>query len=445
MLRRSLRRRLPIATAMPAASAAKSFGPGDVPDTYLKAAPHPEWQQAMTSEFSSLVENNTWEYADISELNRRKAIGCRWVYKTKNNHDGSVPYKACLVIKGYKQSLVGETFAPVVRLTSFCALIALCARFDWPLHHMDVVTAFLNPAVEGEIFRQLPDGLDWLQPNCAANKQNLVLKLQKALYGLKEAPCLWYKDIDSFLKSTSIGFVPSMADANLYISPKVILLLYVDDILITAANSEEIDRIKNLLHDKYKMTDTGLARQFLGIDISQSNSGIRIHQRRFIYSVLRRFGMEGCNGAWVPLEARPSIQFDPLPATDQRTYQSLVGSIMYIMLGTRPDLAYSISALSKFSASAGFEHLQQAKRVLRYLQQTRTVGLSFTQNDDKERFGYSDSDWAGDVGDHKSTGGFVFLLSSAPICWKAKKQTIVALSMTDAKYIAARLSGCAVS
>ena len=192
MLRRSLRRRLPIAAAMPAA---KSFGPGDDPDTYSKAVPHPEWRQAMTSEFCSLVENNTWEYADVSALNGQKAIGCRWVYKTKNNHDGSVRYKARLVIKGYEQSLVGETFAPVARLTSFRALIALCARFGWPLHHMDVVTAFLNPAVEGEIFMQLPDGLDWLQPDRAANKENLVLRLRKALYGLKEAPRLWYKDI----------------------------------------------------------------------------------------------------------------------------------------------------------------------------------------------------------------------------------------------------------
>ena len=228
-----------------------------------------------------------------------------------------------------------------------------------------------------------------------------------------------------------------MADANLYISPKVILLLYVDDILITAANNEEIDRIKGLLHDKYKMTDTGLARQFLGIDILQSDTGITIHQRRFIDSVLRRFGMEGCNGAWVPLETRPSVTFDPLPAADQQTFQSLIGSIMYIMLGTRPDLAYTISALSKFSASAGHEHLQQAKRVLRYLQQSRSVGLAFVQNDDKELLGYSDSDWAGDVGDRKSTGGFLFLLSGAPICWKAKKQTIVALSTTDAEYVAA--------
>jgi hypothetical protein len=208
--------------------------------------------------------------------------------------------------------------------------------------------------------------------------------------------------------------------------------------LIVSYDTAEISKVKGLLRSQYKMTDLGLARRLLGIDIKQSQGGVRLDQRHFIDSILRRFGMESCNGTKTPLEARPELEFDPLSPEDQRLYQSLVGNIMYTMLGTRPDLAYTISALSKFSSSAGKSHQLQAKRVLRYLRGTSEISLSYVASDrGTDLLGYTDSDWAGDRGDRKSTSGFVFLFCGGAISWKSKKQTIVALSTTEAEYIAA--------
>jgi hypothetical protein len=210
--------------------------------------------------------------------------------------------------------------------------------------------------------------------------------------------------------------------------------------LIASGDISQLSNVKQLLQKKYKMSDLGLAKQFLGIDIEQLPGSIRLSQAFFIHSVLRRYGLDSCNGVWTPLENRPPLEFDALNDVDQQLYQSLIGSIMYIMLGTRPDLAYTISALSKFSASAGNDHLIMAKRVLRYLKQTAEIGLKY-EKDCSPRVdylhGFSDSDWAGDLGDRKSTGGFVFLLSGTAISWKTRKQTIVALSTTEAEYIAA--------
>jgi hypothetical protein len=364
------------AEAVPAnVESVPSFGRGDDPNCYKEAIPHVEWKQAMKEEFASLVDDRTWDYIDSGSLNGQKAIGCKWVFKTKINADRTLRYKARLVIKGYEQTEFGETYAPVARLTSLRMLIALSARHGWQVHHMDVVTAFLNPSVDEEVYMALPEGFDWLEPDLATTAQNSVCRLRKALYGLKQALRLWFRDIYAYLRT--IGFAPSDADQNLYVSQarQAILLLYVDDMLITSSNPSEITKVKQLLQGQYKMLDLGLGRQFLGIDNEQSPESIQLSQGYFIQSILRRFGMDSCNGVRTPLENRPSLEFDPLNDDDQRLYQSLVGSIMYIMLGTRPDLAYTISALSKFSPSTGEAHLSLAKRVLQYLKQTMDIKL----------------------------------------------------------------------
>jgi hypothetical protein len=184
--------------------------------------------------------------------------------------------------------------------------------------------------------------------------------------------------------------------------------------LIASSLDHEVQAVKSLLQQRYKMSDLGLARQFLGIDIEQSPDRIAIGQRRFINSVLHRFGMQDCNGTMTPIDARPPIEFTPVDSESQQLYQSLIGSIMYIMLGTRPDLAFTISALSKFSTSAGQSHLSLAKRVLRYLRETVDMGITCDRSlgaGHQVIVGYTDSNWAGDIADRKSTSGFVFLLA----------------------------------
>ena len=344
---------------------------------------------------------------------------------------------------------------------------------------MDVVTAFLNPPVESNVFMELPEGLheyhssrpvlrpaeknsqephqgltvrlgsqDVPGPELPSLRLGTIFKLKKALYGLKEAPRLWHTHIDSFLKS--IGFKQSTSDPNLYIlsiptSSYLFLLLYIDDLLITCRYRDQVNRIKKLLSDNYRMTDLGPARQFLSIQIDRLPSGeICLSQERFVQTILQRFQMEDCNGVATPMESgivlrraqSPDIQ-DP---ADQQLYQSLVGSLMYLMTATRPDLAYTVSTLSKFNSAPTDEHIFSAKHVLHYLKQTGKLGLTYSPSDSRsselpELIGYSDSDHAGDRDDRRSTSGYVFTLQGAAILWKSNKQTMVTLSSTESEYV----------
>lgn len=407
-----------------------------------------EWQEAMREEYLSLQENQTWAYVGTSGSTGSKPIGCRWVFRTKINHDGSKRFKARLVIKGYEQSDFGETFAPVAKHTSLRMMLAQAALHQWEIDQMDVVTAFLNPPIDDEIYMQAPEGTDWLDPEI---QEGSVCRLIKALYGLKQAPRLWYNHIDEHLRS--MGFVQSQNDPTLYISSALVtenvyILLYVDDLLVASGSRSLVDQTKNLLSERYRMTDLGPAKQFLNIRIDRLiNGSICLSQERFVDTILERFGMTSCNGVATPMEpgaclvrstsenAEDSDICDP----DQHTlYQSLVGSIMYLMTSTRPDLAFTISSLSKFLAKPTTVHLAAAKRVLRYLKQTKNYGLTYRtldQDQDGQLMGFTDSDWAGDRDDRKSTSGYAFTLQGAAICWKSRKQTVIALSSTEAEYI----------
>jgi len=407
------------------------------PLSYREALEHScnaAWKEAMGAEFRSLVENNTWTYCSIVPVGAHP-IGCKWVYVLKSNPDGSRRFKARLVIKGYQQTDIGETYAPVAKLVSLRMIIALAASNGWELDHMDVVTAFLNPPVKDDIYMLLPEGIEWLDPSKPAC--STVCRLNKALYGLKEAPRLWYQHIDEFI--LSIGFRKSVNDPNVYLSldHQLILLLYVDDLLLAARNRSQIDQAKALLRSRYQMSDLGPARKFLGLEIDRlPNGSLKLHQTQFMLKVLQRFSMQDCNGVHTPMEAGRKLVAanDHDKLIEPGEYQSLVGSLMYIAVGTRPDLAFSISTLSKFNSKPTTAHLLATKRVLRYLKETLGLGLVYGTVDNL--IGYTDSDFAGDLDDRKSTSGYVFSISGAAVSWKSKKQSLVSLSSTEAEYIA---------
>jgi len=416
------------------------------PNSYTEAMgcdQHHGWKNAMKEEFASLKANETWAYVSAGN---KHAIGCRWVFKTKVNADNSIRLKARLVIKGYEQvegTDYGETYAPVAKLVSFRLLLALAARNNWLIDHMDVVTAFLNPPIDEDIYMEAPEGVEWLEPSYSS-KNGLICKLKKSLYGLKQAPRLWFEQIDSFLQI--LGFRSTASDPNIYISSAyhMIILLYVDDLLIISPSSANIAKVKSSLSQKYKMSDLGPVKQFLGIELKQiQHSGTSywaISQCRFISTILSRFGMSACRGVTTPLDkGKLLVKAAPdftATLTSQKEYQTLIGSLMYLMIATRPDLAYTVSTLSKFSSNPSSDHFCAAKRVLRYLQSTATLSLTFIRDRETQLEGYSDSDWAGDRDDSKSTSGYLFTLSGATICWKSRKQKLIALSSTEAEYIA---------
>ena len=273
---------------------------------------------------------------------------------------------------------------------------------------------------------------------------------------------MWFQHINSFLKS--IGFIQSANDPNLYLRykylletriPEVILLLYVDDLLISARNLEAIEEVKALLQAKYSMNNLGPVRQFLGLEVLQdSPNKLCLYQSRFIATVLKRFKMTDCNGVQTPMEPGlrllPSAETDEL--VDQGEYQSLIGSLMYLVVGTRPDIAFAVATLSKFNSKPSKIHYTAAKRVLRYLKQTKTLALTYHTTipqafsnynpqsniptmPQSDLLGFSDSDYAGDSNDRKSTSGYVFTVAGAAVSWRAKKQKLVSLSTVEAEYI----------
>ena len=429
----------------------------------------------MVEEWNSILENRTFkafiEEVEVGPVGTKlaeglmtpiagpvtaKPIGSKWVYKTKTNPDGTVRFKSRLVIRGFQQVEgidYDETYAPVSKLTSFRMLISLAAHYGWVIDHLDVVTAFLNPKIDRDnVYMHLPPGMEWLDSRFTAFA---VVLLLKALYGLKQAPRLWYEAINRFL--LSIGLQQSATDPNLYIGPGVLLLLYVDDILLAHVTPNGGDPIKQRLLGEYKMTDLGRARRFLGVEISQTNSGISLCQQEYVQKILRRFRMENSYDALCPMD--PNVRLGNLTCedkqvTDPKRYLSMVGSLMYAALGTRPDLSYCVTALSRYNSAPLQMHLTAAKRALRYLKRTSGYRLYYSRRVEEASQatrprvqGFTDSDWAGNELTRKSVGGCIFFAGpqddatgpqpvSGAVHWQSRTQSVVALSTLEAEYIA---------
>jgi hypothetical protein len=430
-----------------AAEIAGSVGVPEAPVSYNDAVDDTKWRESMADEWKSLAKLKTFQFVDKLPPGK-KAIRCKWVYKIKTNAASVITrYKSRLVIKGFEQQYgidYTETFAPVAKIATARLLIALAAYYGWDIKQMDVKTAFLNPELYEDVYMQLPEGFDWLVDE--RNKGAKYIKLRKALYGLKQAPREWYQDIDTHLTNV-LGFKRLNGDSNVYTKDGCILLLYVDDLLIfskpTAASS--VRQVKELLQQKYEMTDLGPANLFLGIQIDKLENGdIKIHQTKYIESILKRFNMDKSHGVSTPMlpnsklsRCKESNQL--LDSNEKLIYQSIVGSLMFAMVCTRPDLAFTLSRLSKFCSAPGNQQMQAARYALRYLRSTTTQGIVYkAQQPEPANIrleGFSDSDFAADIDNRRSTSGYVYTLNGSAISWRSKQQDLVTLSTMEAEYV----------
>jgi len=392
-----------------------------------------EWKAAWESEVESLRKNGTWVV--VQPLPGRNIIGCRWLFVRK----GDGRFKVRLVAKEYSQQPgidFTETFAPVAKFTTLRVLLALVAENHWELHSMDVKKAFLNGVLEEEVYMHFPEGIDEIP-------KGMVCRLVKAIYGLRQSPRTWYQKIHEFFLTN--GFMRSTQDYSLYVNyeQRILVLVYVDDLVLTAAEVEEIVWIKATLADAFEMSDLGELTTYLGLEISRERSRrlLTLHQTKYIDKILHRHGMQDARSSLTPLDPNTHLVSTPKATTtepnaksvDLELYQSAVGSLMYAMLGTRPDIAYAVGLVSQFNHSPQPEHWVAVKRIFRYLAGTR--GLKIQYGSSNHSGAYSDADW-GAGQDRKSIGGFVFLLNGGAISWASKKQTSIALSTTEAEYMA---------
>ena len=412
------------------------------PKTYeeaVKSNKAKQWKEAMQAEVESLENNDTWTFVDRPK--DKNVLPGKWVYRVKYGADGQVDkYKARYVAKGYAQ-VEGidffETYAPTCKPETFRTLLAVAAQKDLHLGQMDVKSAYLHSAIEEEIYLEQPQGF----VKRGQNGETLVCKLNKSIYGLKQAAKNWYKALANLLISS--GFHRSRNDYCLFVRKDAdgifsYVLVWVDDIIVAGASNEIIDEIKSLLEKNFKMDDRGELHWFLGMRILRSEDGITVDQEKYIANVLKQFNMSDSKPKVTPAEVNLKLVKDDgeHQLVDTKLYRSLVGSLLNIGKQTKPDILNVVNQLSRFFEKPNTTHWQAAKHVLRYLKSTINLRLTFAKNSSMKLVGNADADWSGDLDDRKSTTGYYFKFqgNGAAISWEVKKQATVALSSTEAEY-----------
>jgi hypothetical protein len=396
-----------------------------------------EWKAAADAEFNSLMKNETWELVRLPK--GRKPVSCKWVFKVKYGNDGQIDrFKGRLVARGFVQEYgidYDETYSPVVRFTSIRTLLAFAAERKMMIHQMDVVTAFLNGILEEEIYMEQPEG--YTKPG----EEDLVCKLKKSLYGLKQAPRCWNRAFTEYMQH--MGFKQSNADQCVFIrsgSSLAVVAVYVDDLIILTETEEEMKKVKSDFERKFMMKDMGELHYCLGINIvvNKDEGSVCVNQYQYISNMLKKYGLEDANPAPTPADVNVKLEKNDgvSQKADQKAYQSLVGSLLYASVGTRPDIAQAVGAVCKFNANPSEAHMTAAKRILRYLKGTATLCLKYQHTGEMKVIGYSDSDFAGDMDDRHSTTGNIFICAKGAISWLSKKQPTVSLSTTEAEYVA---------
>ena len=397
-----------------------------------------KWKEAMKDEFEALGENDTFEYVTLPP--DKNLVGSRWVYCVKSEPNGEERYKARFVAKGFSQVKgidYQETFSPTAQMTSIRMLLQLAVQEGMVIHQMDVKTAYLNAPIDTELYIEQPKGFERYD----SEGSPLVCKLKKSLYGLKQSGRNWNNVLHDVL--TQNGFKQSLSDTCMYTKltnvSKVVIIVWVDDIIIAGPNNHVISEIKCILQSKFKMKDMGLLSWFLSIQFENEEGCIKMNQTKLIEQILNKFQMINCKPKSTPcdLAANKLSENDSKLLDDVKLYQSMVGSLIYIMSCTRPDICYSVTMLSQYLTKPTMAHLNCAKHVLKYLSDTKDRSLVFERSHSGLKIvGHCDSDWANSPTDRKSISGFCFQLHNTMISWKSKKQQNVALSTCEAEYVA---------
>ncbi|KAI8124587.1 Retrovirus-related Pol polyprotein from transposon TNT 1-94 [Lucilia cuprina] len=340
-----------------------------------------KWRDAMNCEYTALQENDTWHLVELPP--GKKAIGCKWVYNVKKNEEGSVTrFKARLVAKGCSQEYginFKETFSPVLRYSSIRLIFAIAAEKGLYLHHVDISTAYLNSTLDEEVYMKQPDGFqDERYPG-------QVLRLKKAIYGLKQSGRSWNTTLDAAIRS--MNFKACDSEPCIYTRHENgkynFIAVYVDDILIACSADADLHSIKDGIANKFKLVDNGNVKQFLGMEIKrEGDTGkISVGHTQYIEKVLMDYGMENSRPASTPLD--PGFQIscndENCEQIDVKGYQSLIGTLMYLAISTRPDILHSICKLAQRNQNPHVEHEKAAKHVLRYLRTTKHLGLQYSK------------------------------------------------------------------
>ncbi|SCZ88409.1 BZ3501_MvSof-1269-A2-R1_Chr10-2g02534 [Microbotryum saponariae] len=402
-----------------------------------------EWRLAARDEFDSLSRDfSAFTPIDQSLVpDDAKIIGSRFVFRTKRDQFGKIKsYKGRLVARGDSQRSgidFDETFAPVAKFTSIRALLALSAARGYHVHQADIDKAYLHGKLDKPLYMRVPEGIAL---------PGKVLQLHRSLYGLRQAGRIWNDEIDSTL--LGLGYVATESDHCVYIKTvgdvHHYIALYVDNLLMIGPSLPEIERTLQGLERCYGVKRLGEAEYVLGIHIRRSSDGsITLSQEQYLKDILARFGMSNAHPVATPMKSdlHLEIEINPAPFADRTRYLQAIGSLMYASTGTRPDLAYAVGYLARFSQSPSEAAWGAVKHAFRYLAGTLSHGLRYSRGDPAPVIGYSDCNWGACVLSSKSTMGYAFLYAGGAISWSSRLQSRVADSTCDAEYLALSHAG----
>ncbi|KAL0554130.1 hypothetical protein IC582_008044 [Cucumis melo] len=379
-----------------------------IPKNIYTALECPEWKNTVMEEIKALEKNKTWEICALPK--GHKTVGCKWVFSLKYKADGTLDrHKARLVAKGFTQTYgidYSETFSPVAKLNTVRVLLSVAVNKDWPLYQPDVKNAFLNGDLVEEVYMSPPPGFE-------AQFGQQVCKLQKSLYGLKQSPRAWFDRFTTFVKSQ--GYSQGHSDHTLFTKASktekiAILIVYVDDIVLTGDDQTEISQLKQRMGDEFEIKDLGNLKYFLGMEVARSKESISVSQRKYTLDLLTETDMLGCRPVDTPIEFN-------------------------CKLGNSDDQV-------PFMQAPYEKHMEAVNRILRYLKNTPGKGLMFRKTNRKTIEAYTDSDWAGSIIDRKSTSGYCTFVWGNLVTWRSKKQSVVARSSVEAEYRAMSLGIC---
>jgi hypothetical protein len=402
-----------------------------LPKSFRAALNDPNRCPAMQVEFDALQTNNTWTL--VPRPVGVNIVTGKWVYRHKLLPDGSLDrYKARWVLRGFTQRLsidFEETFSPMVKPATVCVVLTLALSRGWPIHQLDVKNTFLHGTLTETVYCMQPSG--FVDSTCP----DYVCRLNKSLYGLKQAPRAWHHRFASYLHS--LGFVEAKSNASLFIytrgSDTLYLLLYVDDIVLTASIDGLLHRVISTLQREFSMTDLGQLHHFLGILVSPKEGGLFLSQHQYMLDILDHAGMSECKPCSTPVDTHSKLSCDGAPVADPSHYRSLAGALQYLTF-TRPDIAYAVQQICLFMHDPPEPHLAAVKRILRYIRGMLDFGLTLHRTSPSDLVVYLDADWAGCPDTRRSTSGYGVFLGDNLISWSSKQQRTISRSSAKPEY-----------
>jgi hypothetical protein len=402
-----------------------------------------EWQEALDYEIGQLEKLGTWVVENLPA--GHTAIPCSKVLRVKRGPDSEVQsYRVRIVAGGHRQ-VEGvnytETFSAAAKMPTVRVVLANAAQQDWEIEHIDVKSAYLNAPLKETIYMKPPKGV--LKPG----QEGKVLRLKKGLYGLKQAGRGWYLEMTRvFLKE--LGFKRSAIDHSVYYrrsgEEHTIVAVATDDMAVTSKRAADAEKFKSEIRNFWEITDHGPIKWFLGFQIKRDRKDktISINQRAYIEGMVEKFRLTNARPVSTPMETGAHFTIDQCPSTLNQSarmhgvpYSEAIGSVLWPVVVSRPDAAYAVGILSQFIQNPGPAHWEGLKRVINYLGSTKNLWLTFGGQRETLIEGFCDADWASQKHRH-SISGFSFHFGCGAVSWSSKKQNVIALSSTEAEYVA---------